>query len=262
MIDPSATIDYIVNWLRDYVQDSGTAGFVIGISGGLDSAVTSTLCAKTGLPVLCLEMPIHQNLMEVSRGRKHINDLRANYPNVDTILVELTPTFESFIDALPEPLDPEAHETSLINARARLRMTTLYYFAGLQNYLVAGTGNKIEDYGVGFYTKYGDGGVDLSPIGDLTKTEVYSLGAALNLEPEILRAAPTDGLWGDSRTDEQQLGATYPELEWAMAFSGDESTLGARQKEVLRIYRTRHSKNLHKMIPIPVCEIPDDLRRS
>lgn len=261
MINPTATIDYIVNWLKDYSTNSSTAGFVIGISGGLDSAVTSTLCAKTGLPVLCLEMPIHQNIIETARGRKHINDLRQTYPNVDTILVELTPTFESFIAALPETSDPEANEKSLINTRARIRMTTLYYFAGLHNYLVAGTGNKIEDFGVGFYTKYGDGGVDLSPIGDLTKTEVYALGTALGVEPDILNAAPTDGLWVDSRTDEDQLGATYPELEWAMEFSGDESNLNFRQKEVLTIYRTRHRQNLHKMKPIPVCTIPEMLRK-
>ncbi len=152
---------------------------------------------------------------------------------------------------------------ALANTRARLRMTTLYYFAALDRCLVAGTGNKVEDFGVGFYTKYGDGGVDLSPIADLVKTEVYALGAALGVSDEIMKAPPTDGLWGDNRTDEDQIGASYPELEWAMAHvaSGASDTgLDDRQREVLEIYRRFHRANRHKIEPIPVCHIPDELR--
>ena len=156
----------------------------------------------------------------------------------------------------------EERHLTLANARARLRMTTLYYFAGLHNYLVAGTGNKVEDFGVGFYTKYGDGGVDLSPIADLNKTEVYALGAELGVIEEIMVAKPTDGLWGDDRSDEDQLGASYAELEWAMDFAGDESELTERQREVMVIYQRLNSANKHKMEPIPVCEVPDAIKLS
>ncbi|MBT5977454.1 MAG: NAD(+) synthase, partial [Flavobacteriales bacterium] len=152
-------------------------------------------------------------------------------------------------------------EMSLVNTRARIRMSTLYYFAALESKLVLGTGNKIEDFGIGFYTKYGDGGVDLSPIADLTKTEVYELGKELGIIDSIMIAPPTDGLWGDDRTDEDQIGATYPELEWAMDFDGDESMLDKRQSEVLSIYRKLNGANNHKMDAIPVCEIPDSLRK-
>ena len=139
-------------------------------------------------------------------------------------------------------------------------MTTLYYYAGIHNLLVAGTGNKIEDFGIGFFTKYGDGGVDLSPIADLTKTQVYELGKELNILPEIMSAAPTDGLFGDNRSDEEQIGASYPELEWAMDFEGDETQLSGRQKEVLEIYKSRNRQNLHKVLPVPVCVIPEELK--
>ena len=167
--------------------------------------------------------------------------------------------FDRFIDAVPPEEDSENRSRSLVNTRARLRMTTLYYFAQLHNYLVAGTGNKVEDFGIGFYTKYGDGGVDLSPIADLMKTEVFALGKTLGVCQSILDAPPTDGLWNDNRTDEDQIGATYPELEWAMTFEGEDDNLTNRQREVLTIYRSFHRANRHKMIPIPVCEIPKEL---
>lgn len=251
---------HIVNWLREYASSAGVKGFVIGISGGIDSAVTSVLCAQTGLDLICLEMPIHQNPAQVSRARKHIESLEKLYPNVSSATVELTDPYDSLAKALPTHSDEGVLSLSLANTRARLRMTTLYYYAGIHNLLVAGTGNKIEDFGIGFYTKYGDGGVDLSPIADLTKTEVYALGAYLEIIPEILTAAPTDGLFGDDRTDEDQIGASYPELEWAMDFTGDESTLTSRQKEVLAIYRKRNKQNKHKMVAIPVCIIPKELK--
>ena len=202
--------------LRDYATNAGIKGFVIGISGGIDSAVTSTLCAKTGLDLLCLEMPIHQAENQETRASNHIDWLLKNFDNVKRQAVELTPVFDSFIAALPAVDNEEDRFMSLANTRARLRMTTLYYFAALNGYLVAGTGNKVEDFGVGFYTKYGDGGVDLSPIADLLKTEVYEIAKFLGINEEIMVAPPTDGLWGDDRTDEDQIGASYPELEWAM----------------------------------------------
>lgn len=255
-------VKHIVSWLKDYAQKSGSQGFVIGVSGGIDSAVTSTLCAKTGLRTLCLEMPIHQDANQVSRAQKHIQNLKKKFANVSNLRVDLTQSFETFKDALPKVPETDQKSLSLANTRARFRMSTLYYFAALHGYLVAGTGNKVEDFGVGFYTKYGDGGVDLSPIADLMKSEVYEIAAYLGVIEEIQNAAPTDGLFGDSRTDEDQLGATYDELEWAMRYDENASneTLNPRQHQVLEIYRNLNAKNQHKMNPIPVCEIPDVMR--
>jgi NAD+ synthase len=255
-------VDYIVNWLKDYATNAGMKGFVIGISGGIDSAVTSTLCAKTGLPLLCLEMPIHQAPSQVSRALNHINWLKSNFNHVSMTQVNLTPVFDSLIDALPKVENEEHRFMSLANTRARLRMTTLYYFAALEKYLVAGTGNKVEDFGVGFYTKYGDGGVDLSPIADLLKTEVYAIAEYLGVNQEIIEAAPTDGLWGDDRTDEDQIGASYPELEWAMDMDSQGKTsedFSGREQEVFKIYKRYNNANKHKMLPIPVCDIPNEL---
>jgi len=231
---------------------------VIGISGGIDSAVSSTLAAKTGLPLLCVEMPIYQNKTQVDRGLKHITWLKENFNNVSSVKLELTPVFDGFIAQLPKT--EEHNELALVNTRARLRMTTLYYFAQANNALVVGTGNKVEDFGIGFFTKYGDGGVDISPIADLLKTEVYILGKELGVHQEILVATPTDGLWEDNKTDEDQIGATYPELEWAMAFSEDERDLSTREKEVLAIYTKLNKTNQHKIQEIPVCTIPKNLK--
>lgn len=256
-------IDHIVGWLKDYASQAGMKGFVVGVSGGIDSALTSTLCARTGLEVLCLEMPIHQSKNQVSRAANHIFWLKQRHPNVKSQWVELTPVFDSLLGTLPKADDSESLNMSLANTRARLRMTCLYYFAALNRYLVAGTGNKVEDFGVGFYTKYGDGGVDLSPIADLLKTEVYQLASHLGINREILQAPPTDGLWGDNRTDEDQIGASYPELEWAMAQAEAGKKAGdftGRQRKVFEIYSRLHAVNRHKMIPIPVCEIPTSLK--
>ena len=252
--------DHIASWLTDYAEHSGMRGFVVGVSGGIDSAVTSTLAAMTGRPLLAVELPIHQAPAHMRRAREHIEQLRTSYGNVSSVEVDLTGVLEALIDALPATGNGVRRELSLANTRARVRMTTLYYFAALERDLVIGTGNKVEDFGVGFYTKYGDGGVDLSPIADLTKSEVYALGKALQVRDSILKAPPADGLWGDNRSDEDQLGASYPELEWAMAFSGDEETLDERQREVLAIYHRHHAANRHKMEPLPVCKIPDHLR--
>ncbi|MEL0455824.1 NAD(+) synthase [Flavobacteriaceae bacterium SZ-1-7] len=256
-------VDFIVKWLKDYATNAGVNGFVIGVSGGIDSAVTSALCAKTGMPLLCLEMPIHQAPTQVSRAMNHIDWLKSNFEKVSMTQVNLTPVFDSLIDALPDVDNEEDRFMSLANTRARLRMTSLYYFAALEGLLVAGTGNKVEDFGVGFYTKYGDGGVDLSPIADLLKTEVYEVAKFLGINQEIIDAAPTDGLWGDDRTDEDQIGASYPELEWAMKMDGEgkkADDFEGRQKEVFKIYKRFNNANKHKMIPIPVCEIPNKFK--
>ncbi|MEI6865653.1 NAD(+) synthase [Flavicella sp.] len=256
--------NYIVNWLKDYATKAGVKGFVVGVSGGIDSAVTSTLCAKTGLATICIEMPIHQNVNQVSRAEEHIEKLKIKYNNVRSIRIDLTKSFESIHELMPLGDSEDLLTLTLANTRARLRMTSLYYLAGINSSLVVGTGNKIEDFGVGFYTKYGDGGVDISPIADLVKSEVFALGIFLEVPLAILKAAPTDGLFGDSRTDEDQLGASYDELEIAMKQDQDEvviDDLKGRQKEVFEIYTRLNKNNQHKMNPIPVCIIVDTLKK-
>ena len=251
--------DFIVKWLKDYAENSNMNGFVIGISGGIDSAVTSTLCAKTGYPTLCVEMPIHQAENQVNRGLEHIEQLKNRFPNVSATKFDLTSVFEEFKNQDPNPEEKNTLNLSLANTRARLRMTTLYYYAGLKKYLVAGTGNKVEDFGIGFFTKYGDGGVDLSPIADLMKSEVYALGEYLEVPKSIQRAAPTDGLFGDNRTDEDQIGASYDELEWAMKMKETGKTSNDfknRDKVVFDLFLKLNTINQHKMIPIPICKIP------
>tara|TARA_Y100000815_G_scaffold156216_1_gene141940 strand:- start:836 stop:1624 length:789 start_codon:yes stop_codon:yes gene_type:complete len=256
-------VNHIVDWLKDYATKAKVNGFVVGISGGIDSAVTSTLCAKTGLDVLCLEMPIHQAESHVSRAHEHIAQLQKRFANVQESRVDLTPVFEEFKTEVSLEGKQETVDMALANTRARLRMTTLYYHAGLLGRLVAGTGNKVEDFGVGFYTKYGDGGVDLSPIADLMKSEVYELGKYLEVPESIMEAAPSDGLFGDARSDEDQIGASYPELEWAMKMKDEGKTADdfeGRKRIVFEIFTSYNTANQHKMIPIPVCEIPNILR--
>lgn len=256
-------VDHIVSWLKDYATKAKMEGFVLGVSGGIDSGVTSTLCAMTGFRTLCLELPIHQAQSQVTRAQEHIAQLKDRFPNVSSHQVDLTPVFEQFKLQMPEVEDDSLLSLSLANTRARLRMTTLYYFAGLKRYLVAGTGNKVEDFGVGFFTKYGDGGVDLSPIADLLKSEVYKVGRYIRVPQSILEAAPTDGLFGDSRTDEDQIGASYDELEWAMKMQDEGKTeidFQEREKAVFNIYMRLNKANQHKMNPIPICKIPLKLR--
>ena len=202
-------------------------------------------------------MPINQNKNQVSRGKNHILWLKENYNNVKSIECDLTGIFEQF-----KSISAEKNKNQLLalaNTRSRLRMTTLYYYAQLNNALVVGTGNKVEDFGIGFYTKYGDGGVDLSPIADLMKSEVFQLAKALKINKEILVAPPTDGLWDNNQTDEDQIGATYDELEWAMK-NKETKNLSKRQQEVIEIYNKFHAANKHKMMAIPVCNIPDNLK--
>lgn len=254
---------YIVSWLHDYAANAKVKGFVVGISGGIDSAVTSSLCAQTGLPTLCITMPIHQAQSHVNRGNEHIKQLKERFSNVSSTEADLTPVFEAFKKQVPETDNEHTLNLTLANTRARLRMTTLYYFAGLNSALVAGTGNKIEDFGVGFFTKYGDGGVDVSPIADLLKSEVRELAKHLNVPQSIIEAKPTDGLFGDDRSDEDQLGASYDELEWAMAQVEKGKThddFSGREREAFNIFLRLNTVNQHKMNPIPVCEIPLNLK--
>lgn len=253
-----AIIKHIVSWLTSYCEASKTEGFVVGISGGIDSALTSTLCALTGKKVICVNMPIRQNQTEYDRGKIHIEWLKKHHSNVISDEVDLTPVLE----VIEKTFDPELQDfLTMANTRARLRMTTLYGYAGHYKLLVAGTGNKIEDFGIGFFTKYGDGGVDMSPIADLMKSQVYDLAGELGVTHHILNARPTDGLFADGRTDEDQIGASYDELEWAMQYleNKDSYTLNARQQEVMTIYKSRNRANRHKMDPIPVCVIPKQL---
>lgn len=263
-MDAKFVAEYISSWMNDYLDTTGASGFVVGISGGIDSAVVSSLAAMTGRKTLCVTLPIHQAQSQVDRAEEHICSLAERYPNVSGASADLTDTYDTFIRSFQAEHSSDVSQGTVdmagANARSRLRMTALYYFAGLQNMLVVGTGNKIEDFGVGFFTKYGDGGVDISPIGDLTKTEVFRLGEWLGVPHSIQSASPTDGLFGDDRTDEQQIGATYPELERAMAYAEegkDPAALSGRDREVYDIYSRRNRANRHKMIPIPVCKIPE-----
>ena len=236
----------IKDWLRKYLEYSNLNHFVIGVSGGIDSALTSTLCAMTGKPTILVSMPIHQNEKELQRAENHMRWLGEHYENVQNLEFDLTQTYETFKLMWLN----EDNNLALANTRSRLRMTTLYHVATMNKGLVVGTGNKVEDFGVGFYTKYGDGGVDISPIADLMKSEVRELAKSLNINQEIIDAPPTDGLWDDGRTDESQIGATYDELEWAMEYKGGPIT--EREKEVLNIYQKFHNQNKHKMVEIPI----------
>ncbi|MBS1646413.1 MAG: NAD(+) synthase [Bacteroidetes bacterium] len=249
-------IEHIVFWLKKYAEQSKTEGFVIGISGGIDSALTSTLCALTQKKVYVLNMPIRQHQAEFDRGEEHIQWLKKKFPNVHAEQVNLTGIFEKIETDFPTDIQDFL---TMANTRSRLRMLTLYAFAGHHKILVAGTGNKIEDFGIGFFTKYGDGGVDISPIADLMKSEVYALAQELGIASSILHAKPTDGLFADGRSDEDQIGASYDELEWAMRAlekNENEQHFSSREKEVMTIFLQRHRANKHKMHTAPVCEIP------
>jgi NAD+ synthase len=236
---------FIKDWILNYVNSmpKKAESLVIGVSGGVDSSVTSTLCAMTGLKTVALSMPIKQKSTQHDLSLKHLEWLKKNFNNVETFTVSLDELFNSFKTSLSN-FD---NNHGMANSRARLRMTTLYQVASAKKGIVVGTGNKIEDFGVGFYTKYGDGGVDISPIADCNKSEVWELGKQLNILQEIIDADPTDGLWDDGRTDEGQLGLSYKELEEAM---NNESSIN-REK-----YLKIRKENLHKMEAIPVCKIP------
>ena len=243
----SERINYIKKWILDYCRSMPKEAetLVVGISGGIDSSVTSTICALTGKKTIVLSMPIKQIKEQHGLSLKHQEWLKSKFKNVESHLVILDNVFKSFKNSLSE-FD---NEHGLANSRARLRMATLYQVAASNNGIVVGTGNKVEDFGVGFYTKYGDGGVDISPIADCTKSQVWEMGKNLGVLEEIVKAQPTDGLWDDGRTDVNQLGMSYQELEEAIK---DPSNKG--HKKYLEIRK----RNLHKMNPIPVCKMKDD----
>jgi len=244
-MEVSKKVIYIKDWILNYVNSmpKKAKSLVIGISGGIDSSVSSTLSAMTGLKTIAISMPIKQKNAQHDLSLKHQEWLKKNFKNVNGFTIELDDLFNSF----EKTLSNFNNEHGMANSRARLRMSTLYQVAAANNGIVVGTGNKVEDFGVGFYTKYGDGGVDISPIADCNKTEVWELGKELNILKEIIEAPPTDGLWDDGRTDEGQLGLTYVELEEAM---NNENSIN-RDK-----YIKIRNANLHKMDPIPVCKIP------
>jgi len=246
-MQPSKRIDYIKKWINDYCKSMPKEpdSLVIGISGGIDSSVASTICALTGKKTIVLSMPIKQIKEQQDLSLKHQDWLKSKYNNVESHLVILDNLFKTFKNSLSE-FDSEH---GLANSRARLRMTALYQVAASNNGIVVGTGNKVEDFGVGFYTKYGDGGVDISPIADCTKSQIWEMGKNLGILKEIVEAQPTDGLWDDGRTDVNQLGMSYQELEEAMKDSSNKN-----HKKYLEIRK----RNLHKMNSIPVCKMKDD----
>ncbi len=267
-LTPKQRINHIVKWLKGYARSAKISTFVVGISGGIDSSVVSALCARTGIRTIAVQMPIRQNKKLDNRSSMQARWLLERFPNTVTHMsMDLTPVFSAF----EKKVDPFCnieddtygiYKLASANSRARLRMMTLYQIAQCHNGIVVGTGNKVEDFGVGFFTKYGDGGVDISPIGDCLKTEVWDMGRELGLEQEIIDAEPTDGLWDDGRTDEGQLGMTYPELEHAMALDNADNCvynpleLTKTEKAQLKKYREIRARNMHKMQPIPVCTMP------
>ena len=240
-------IDYISGWIKEYATTLSfqPVSLVIGVSGGIDSAVTSALCAKTGFKTIAISMPIKQNSNQHDLSLKHLDWLKRNFDNVETKIIELDRVFESFENTMKD----FNNSLAFANSRSRLRMVTLYQIAQANRGIVVGTGNKVEDFGVGFYTKYGDGGVDISPIADCKKTDVWNIGKSLGVIDEIIEAAPTDGLWDDSRNDESQLGLSYEEIEDAMENSNSKH---------IKKYQEIREPNLHKMKPIPVCIFPKD----
>ncbi|WP_185853396.1 NAD(+) synthase [Blattabacterium cuenoti] len=252
-------IKYIVSWLKEYVHKSKSNGLIIGISGGIDSSVTSFLASMTKFPTMILEMPILEKKKNLLSA-KHAKFLTNKFSNVYYLKKDLSILFTSFCHIINKKI--KRSSLALANVQSRLRMLTLYYYANMKNYLVIGTGNKVEDFGVGFFTKYGDGGVDLHPIADLTKSEIRLIASELNIDNEIQKAKPTDGLWEDQRSDEEQLGATYEELEWAMEMikKKDYNFLKEKEHEILKKYQILNQKNKHKMILIPVCKIPSFLK--
>ncbi|MDA7547392.1 NAD(+) synthase [Candidatus Pelagibacter sp.] len=245
-MNASEKVNFISNWIKDYANNmpSKAQSLVIGISGGIDSSVSSTLSSMTGLKTIVLSMPIKQKSQQHDLSLKHQEWLVNKFNNVEAHTINLDELFSTFSSSLSK-FD---NEHGMANSRARLRMTTLYQVAAANKGIVVGTGNKVEDFGVGFYTKYGDGGVDISPIADCNKTEVWEIGKELGILNEIIEAAPTDGLWDDGRTDEGQLGLEYHELEEAM------NNLNSPNRAK---YETIRKQNLHKMQPIPVCKIPN-----
>lgn len=269
MVTPKQRIRHIVNWIKSYARSAKIDTLVVGISGGIDSSVVSALCAQTGIKTIVVQMPIRQNRTLNNRSSMQAGWLLERHKNVTHMSIDLTSVFSAFEKKTAPFCDAEnASQVKLAfaNSRARLRMMTLYQIAQSHGGIVVGTGNRVEDFGVGFFTKYGDGGVDISPIGDCLKTEVWDMGRELGLPQEIIDAPPTDGLWDDGRNDEDQLGMTYPELERAMsldflkragAVDSDmpgSAKLSAKDRANVKRYQEIRARNMHKMQPIPVCK--------
>ena len=255
------TVKFIVDWIKNYKETHNLNGLVVGVSGGIDSALTSTLCSLSGIKTLCLNMPIKQNENQYLRAERHIQWLKKKFDNVESIDIDLTEVFNQF--KLSVEISSSMNKLALANTRSRIRMMTLYYYASINSSIVVGTGNKVEDFGVGFYTKYGDGGVDISPIADLMKSEVFEISKALNINNDILEAKPTDGLWDDDRSDEDQIGASYDDLEKVMKSlenGVNPEKFNKEMKEKYTVYKKHHLANKHKMISIPICKIPNELK--
>ena len=271
-LTPRQQINHIVKWLKAYAKSAKISTFVVGISGGIDSSVVSALCAKTGINTVVVQMPIRQNKKLDNRSSMQAGWLLERFPNVTHMSMDLTPVFTAFEKKVSPFCGQEngdftgTAELAFANSRARLRMMTLYQIAQSYSGIVVGTGNKVEDFGVGFFTKYGDGGVDISPIGDCMKTQVWDMGREFGLPQEIIDAAPTDGLWDDGRTDEGQLGMSYPDLERMMALDflkrcmavdsdmPGSAKLSTDDRKKLKQYQEIRARNMHKMLPIPVCK--------
>jgi NAD+ synthase len=250
IIDYKNLSEEIQNWITNYVNNHNIKTLVIGVSGGIDSAVVSTLCAKTGIPTIAVGMPLNSKPENTRLSNLQLDFL--SKLNVKTFEYDLTKTFNSFEGLMSEFFNSDL---SIANSKSRMRMMTLYHIATTVKGIVVGTGNKVEDFGVGFYTKYGDGGVDISPIADIYKTEVRELGRYLGVPQEIINATPTDGLWDDDRNDEEQIGTTYEELEWVMEYGIDKQSYTDKEIRVLQIYQNFNEKNKHKMVPIPIFDL-------
>ena len=251
----------IQDWIKSYVNENGISTLIVGVSGGIDSAVVSTLCAETGIPTIVVGMPINSSPENTKLSDLQISLLTAKYDNVEGYYIDLSPVFESFKSH--KAFDKRFNsELGFANTKSRLRMVSLYQIAASVGGIVVGTGNKVEDFGVGFYTKYGDGGVDISPIADLYKSEVRELGKLLGVPQDIINAEPTDGLWEDNRIDETQIGSTYDELEWAMEYGmnkwSEQLELTEKEKTILTTYANFNTKNKHKMVSIPIFDLKEN----
>ena len=261
IIDYENLSNKIQEWIINYASENNLQVLVVGVSGGIDSAVVSTLCAKTGIPTIVVGMPINSNSENTRLSDLQIALLSKTYSNVEGFNIDLSPVFESFKShkAFEKSFNSEL---GFANTKSRLRMISLYQIAASVSGIVVGTGNKVEDFGVGFYTKYGDGGVDISPIADLYKSEVRELGRLLNVPQEIIDAEPTDGLWDDNRVDETQIGASYDDLEWVMEYGlkkwEDDLKLTQKEMNVISSYLSFNTKNKHKMVSIPIFDLKDN----
>jgi len=260
IIDYENLSNKIQEWIVNYVTENNLRVLVVGVSGGIDSAVVSTLCAKTGIPTIVVGMPINSNLENTRLSDLQIALLSKTYTNVEGYNVDLSSVFQSFKSH--KIFDRFNSELGFANTKSRLRMVSLYQISASVGGIVVGTGNKVEDFGVGFYTKYGDGGVDISPIADLYKSEVRELGKLLGVPQDIINAEPTDGLWEDNRIDETQIGSTYNELEWAMEYGMDKWSeqleLTEKERIILTTYANFNTKNKHKMVSIPVFDLKEN----